>query len=81
MDYYGIAKRYAERTNHHVALFCVAHKGFHYFWIRYSEDDWPRYTGHPLIIKISTSGRISLVTDLDVINWAVRCFKERMAAR
>lgn len=49
---------------------CAERKGFRYFLLDFSNK--PRYTGHPHVVQISSTGKILVVADLKEIYWAVK---------
>jgi len=67
-DYQNIAKQFATKHGFDIVHYCSEVNGYSYFLLDFS--DKPHYTGHPHVVKISTTGKISVVADLDEIYWA-----------
>lgn len=57
--------------NHFDSVELVATKGDTEYY-RLDFKNRPRYTGHPDIIKISESGKVSVVYDVQEIYWSIR---------
>ena len=68
-DYRNMAKQFADEHGFDIVRPCTEHSGYSYFQLDFSNR--PRYTGHPHIIKISSTGKILVVADVDEIYWAV----------
>ena len=68
-DYQDIVKQFADKHGLDIVHFCLECDGLRYFHLDFSNR--PRYTGHPHIIKISSTGKILVVADVDEIYWAV----------
>lgn len=69
-DYQNIAKQFADKHGFDIVRPCAERKGYSYFHLDFSTK--PRYTGHPHVVKISTTGKISVVADVNEIYWAVK---------
>ena len=68
-DYQKIAKEYADKQGCDIVQPTSAERnGYRYFYLDRSVR--PRYTGNPYIIKISPSGKVQQVLNLDDIYWA-----------
>ena len=65
-----IAKQYAHENGYDILHASVAHNGYRYFHLDYTGR--ARYTGHPRVIKINTSGKVQQVLNLDEIYWACK---------
>ncbi len=73
-DYNDIAKQYSEKHGYDVIRPSAERNRYRYFHVDYSVR--PRYLGHPHIIKISSTGKIKRVFNVDEIYWAVKQAKE-----
>lgn len=69
-NYLNIAKRFADKHGFDIVKTCAERNGFSYFHLDFSGRT--RYTGHPHIIKISTTGKVLVVADINEIYWAVK---------
>ena len=69
MDYQKIAEEYANKGGHDIVTHCASKNGYEYFRLNYSER--PKYLGLPLVIKIDLNGKIQIVTERNIIFWAV----------
>lgn len=68
-DYQDIAKQYAQQHGCDIVQPTTAvRNGYRYFRLDFTGR--PRYTGHPHIIKISPSGKVQRVLNVDEIYWA-----------
>ena len=68
-DYQGIAKQYADKQGCDIVQPTSAERsGYKYFHLDRSVRS--HYTGNPYIIKISPSGKVQQVFNLDEIYWA-----------
>lgn len=68
-DYQDIAKQYADKQGCDIVQPTSAERnGYKYFHLDRSVRS--RYTGNPYIIKISPSGKVQQVLNLDEIYWA-----------
>ena len=64
----NVARRYAAEHKCDIIRPSVEHNGMSYFLVDYTGR--ARYTGHPHIIKISSTGIVERVMDFDEIYWA-----------
>ena len=64
-----IADRYAAKNGFDVASLVATKDGWAYY--RLGWNNRPRYTGHPCVIKISHTGNVLAVTDIEERYWAV----------
>ena len=67
-DYQKIAKQYAEQHGCDIVQPSAERGGYRYFHLDFTGR--PRYTGHPHIIKISPTGKVQRVLNVDEIYWA-----------
>jgi hypothetical protein len=68
-DYQKIAKEYADEQGCDIVQPTSAERnGYRYFYL--TKTVRPRYLGHPHIIRISPTGNVQRVLDVDEIYWA-----------
>lgn len=73
-DYNEIAKQYADEQGCDIVQPTSAEQnGYRYFYLNRTVR--PRYMGHPHIIKISPTGKVQRVLDIEELYWA---FKQRI---
>lgn len=68
IDFENIAKKYAEEHKCNIVQPSIKRNGYMYFHIDYTGR--ARYTGHPHIIKISSTGKVQRVLNVHEIYWA-----------
>jgi len=76
MNKQDIADKYAKRNGFDTAELVAVRDGVAYYHL-----DWkvrPRYTGHPNVIKIGTTGRVQVVSNREEKYWAVGQSKEAL---
>ena len=64
-DYRRIAIKYASQRGYNIVRPSAEKGGYKYFHIDFTGR--PRYTGHPHIIKISSTGKVFPVLNVDEI--------------
>lgn len=57
--------------------FCTESNGYKYY--RFNSSNRPRYTGHPIVIKLKLNGTIEQVLDIDEIYWATDFTKDEIS--
>lgn len=70
LNYQNIAKQFAEKHGFDIVRHCAERNGYSYFQLDFSKK--PRYTGHPHVVKISSTGEILVIADVNEIYWAVK---------
>ena len=71
IDYQKIAKQYADKQGYDIVQPTSAERnGYRYFYL--TQAVRPRYLGHPHIVKISPSGKVQRVLNVDEIYWAFK---------
>ena len=65
-----IVKQFANKHGFDIINPCAKRNGWSYFLFDFSNR--PHYTGHPHIVKIDSTGKILVVTDLKEIYWATK---------
>jgi hypothetical protein len=65
-----IANKYAAENNFDSAEIIATRGDDAYYRLDFKNR--PRYTGYPDVIKISSSGKVSIVLDKNEIYWAIR---------
>ena len=74
VDFQKIAKQYADKQGYDIVQSTSAVRSeYRYFYLNRTVR--PRYMGHPHIIKISPTGKVQRVLNVDEIYWA---FKQRI---
>ena len=76
MNKQDIADRYARRNGFDKAELCAVRDGVAYFHLMW--EPRPKYSGHPNVIRISPTGKILVVTDMEEKYWAIGQPKEAL---
>ena len=63
-------RKYATENHCDIVKPSIESKGYMYFYLNMTVR--PRYLGHPHIIKISQTGKVHRVLDVDEIYWAFK---------
>ena len=64
-----IAEKFAKHKGFDITELCAEKDGYKYYLLMWNPQ--PKYTGHPNVIKIAPSGRVTVLRDRFEIYWAI----------